>query len=122
MFEIEDILGLPVISEAFQRVDRQWPNLEQTRRRHEALRRVFGVMVEDVLSETGRNLNRTKPESLSDLQGLKMRIGGGIVKSVTEKFGITQMFKPAPQVYEMLTRGVADGGSRSRGPRAADAR
>ena len=70
LFEIEDILGLPVISEAFQRVDRQWPNLEQTRRRHEALRRVFGVMVEDVLSETGRNLNRTKPESLSDLQGL----------------------------------------------------
>lgn len=70
VFEIEDILGLPVISEAFQRVDRQWPNLEQTRRRHEALRRVFGVMVEDVLSETRRNLNHAKPESLSDLQGL----------------------------------------------------
>jgi TRAP-type C4-dicarboxylate transport system substrate-binding protein len=46
---------------------------------------------------------------LADLKGLKMRIGGGIVKSVTEKFGITQMFKPAPQVYEMLSRGVADG-------------
>ena len=70
LFEIEDILGLPVISEAFQRVDRQWPTLEQTRRRHEALRRVFGVMVEDVLSETRRNLNHAKPESLSDLQRL----------------------------------------------------
>ena len=70
LFEIEDVLGLPIISESFQRVDRQWPNLEQTRRRHEALRRVFGLMVEDVLAETQHNLDVAKPESLSDLQSL----------------------------------------------------
>lgn len=70
LFEIEDILDLPIIRESFRSVDRQWPDLEQTRRRHEALRRVFGVMVEDVLAETQGNLNRTGPESLADLQGL----------------------------------------------------
>lgn len=70
LFEIDDILDLPIIRESFRSVDRQWPDLEQTRRRHEALRRVFGVMVEDVLAETQGNLNRTGPESLADLQGL----------------------------------------------------
>ena len=70
LFEIDDILGLPIVGESFQRVDRQWPHLEQTRRRHEALRRVFGLMVEDVLAESQANLKRAAPESMADLQAL----------------------------------------------------
>ena len=70
LFSVEDILDLPIIGESFGRVDRQWPHLDATRRRHEALRRVFGVMVEDVLAESQDNLNRQKPESLGDLQEL----------------------------------------------------
>ena len=70
LFEIDDILGLPIVGESFQRVDRQWPDLEQTRRRHEALRRVFGVMVEDVLAESQRRVADAAPESMADLQAL----------------------------------------------------
>ena len=70
LFEIDDILGLPIVGESFQRVDRQWPDLEQTRRRHEALRRVFGVMVEDVLAESQQKLKASAPESMADLQAL----------------------------------------------------
>ncbi|MEM7211555.1 MAG: deoxyguanosinetriphosphate triphosphohydrolase [Pseudomonadota bacterium] len=70
LFSIEDILALPIIGESFTRVDRQWPHLDTTRRRHEALRRVFGVMVEDVLAESQRNLAENNPESLRDLQAL----------------------------------------------------
>ncbi|OED42215.1 ABC transporter substrate-binding protein [Chromatiales bacterium (ex Bugula neritina AB1)] len=47
--------------------------------------------------------------AISDLKDMKMRIGGGIVKEVTSNFGIVQLFKPAPQVYELLSRGVATG-------------
>ncbi len=47
--------------------------------------------------------------AISDLKDMKMRIGGGIVKEVTSNFGIVQLFKPAPQVYELLSRGVANG-------------
>lgn len=53
---------------------------------------------------TGKSIN-----AISDLQDMKMRIGGGMVKDVTSNFGIVQLFKPAPQVYELLSRGVADG-------------
>jgi len=48
-----EVAALPRIGAAFDQVDAQYPGLDAKRRRHEALRRVFGSMVEDVL-ETAR--------------------------------------------------------------------
>ncbi|CUJ98985.1 Deoxyguanosinetriphosphate triphosphohydrolase [Shimia thalassica] len=55
LFSEEEISDLPIVSGAFAQVDRTYPNLDKVRRRHEALRRVFGVMVGDVI-ETSRAL------------------------------------------------------------------
>ncbi len=52
LFTDEDIAGLPIIDEAYRDVDQAFPDLERLRRRHEALRRVFGVMVSDVISRS----------------------------------------------------------------------
>src|SRR6056300_1149194 len=56
LFSQEDIAKLPIVSEAYTEVDRLYPGLDPYRRRHEALRRVFGAMVEDVLTTSQRNL------------------------------------------------------------------
>lgn len=55
LFTVDDICDLPIVGECFAAVDEKYPNLDPLRRRHEALRRVFGVMVEDVLV-TSRSL------------------------------------------------------------------
>mgnify|MGYP000146971311 CR=1 FL=1 len=55
LFSEEEISDLPIVSDAFEQVDKTYPNLDKVRRRHEALRRVFGVMVGDVI-ETSRAL------------------------------------------------------------------
>ncbi|PHO02563.1 deoxyguanosinetriphosphate triphosphohydrolase [Rhodobacteraceae bacterium 4F10] len=55
LFSEEEISDLPIVSGAFAQVDKTYPNLDKVRRRHEALRRVFGVMVGDVI-ETSRAL------------------------------------------------------------------
>ncbi|MDO6483151.1 deoxyguanosinetriphosphate triphosphohydrolase [Shimia thalassica] len=55
LFSEEEISDLPIVSDAFAQVDKTYPNLDKVRRRHEALRRVFGVMVGDVI-ETSRAL------------------------------------------------------------------
>ncbi|WP_299140844.1 deoxyguanosinetriphosphate triphosphohydrolase [uncultured Tateyamaria sp.] len=55
LFTEADIVGLPIIGPAFSAVDRKYPDLDPIRRRHEALRRVFGAMVSDVV-ETSRVL------------------------------------------------------------------
>jgi TRAP-type transport system periplasmic protein len=47
--------------------------------------------------------------SLRDLEGLKIRVGGGIVNDVARALGSVPMLKPAPESYELLSQGVADG-------------
>jgi len=47
--------------------------------------------------------------SLKELEGLKIRVGGGIVNEVAKALGTVPMLKPAPESYELLSQGVADG-------------
>ena len=47
--------------------------------------------------------------TLKDLEGLKIRIGGGLVNDITKALGAVPMLKPAPESYELLSSGVADG-------------
>jgi TRAP-type C4-dicarboxylate transport system substrate-binding protein len=58
----------------------------------------------------GQIYNTKRPiTSLKDLEGLKIRVGGGIVNDVARALGTVPMLKPAPESYELLSQGVADG-------------
>src|SRR5690554_2284341 len=47
--------------------------------------------------------------SLSDLKGKKIRIGGGVQTEIGERIGITPVAAPGSKVYEMMQQGVIDG-------------
>ncbi|MEM8576472.1 MAG: deoxyguanosinetriphosphate triphosphohydrolase [Pseudomonadota bacterium] len=49
LFTDADIAALPIAREAFAAVDAAYADLDPNRRRHEALRRIFGTMVSDVI-------------------------------------------------------------------------
>ncbi|WGI20747.1 deoxyguanosinetriphosphate triphosphohydrolase [Amylibacter sp. IMCC11727] len=70
LFTIDDILHLPLVGDAFAEVDKKYLNLDQDRRRHEALRRVFGIMVEDVLTESRAWLDKSGANSAADIRAL----------------------------------------------------
>lgn len=53
--------------------------------------------------------NETEISSLEDLEGLKVRVAGGIAKDVAERLDMVPVFAPATEAYEMISRGVADG-------------
>jgi TRAP-type transport system periplasmic protein len=54
--------------------------------------------------------NTKKPiSSLADLQGLKFRVGGGMVNEIGKALGANVTLKPAPESYELLSSGVMDG-------------
>ncbi|TFZ04780.1 TRAP transporter substrate-binding protein [Ramlibacter rhizophilus] len=46
---------------------------------------------------------------LEDLQGLKWRVGGGMVNEISKTLGMNVTLKPAPESYELLSGGVMDG-------------
>jgi len=58
----------------------------------------------------GQIYNTKRPvASLKDLDGLKIRGGGSLVNDVAKALGSVPMLKPAPESYELLSQGVADG-------------
>ncbi|NOI66751.1 TRAP transporter substrate-binding protein [Vibrio sp. 99-8-1] len=48
-------------------------------------------------------------ESIKDLKGKKMRVGGGISTEVGKLLQVSGVSAPATKAYEMLSQGVADG-------------
>ena len=70
LFDEADLMGLPITGPAFEEVDRLYPGLEKMRRRHEALRRVFGRMVEDVIAVAKNRLDAARPASVHEIRAM----------------------------------------------------
>jgi len=81
------------------------------RRRHEALRRVFGVMVEDVLLVAGTRLGPADLRHAQDIRDLGLtiiRFSDRLFRElkVIRQFLFTRMYR-APSVVEMRTKVTA---------------
>ena len=89
-------------SVAFQRVYAKTPAMQDEHK---------GVKVLSVFTHgPGMVFNIKKPiNNLADLQGLKFRIGGGMVNEISKSLGMNVTLKPAPESYELLSTGVMDG-------------
>ena len=68
LFSTDELAELPILKQNFAEVDRLYPGLNYYRRRHEALRRFFGVLVEDVISVARHRLAEMKPETATDIR------------------------------------------------------
>ncbi|MXX90889.1 MAG: deoxyguanosinetriphosphate triphosphohydrolase [Boseongicola sp. SB0677_bin_26] len=74
LFSTDDLAGLPILCRCFERVDELYPGLDRYRRRHEALRRFFGVLVEDVIAVARQNLARLAPRTSDDIRNAGFQI------------------------------------------------
>lgn len=68
LFEVDELLCLPIVGACFAEVDARYPALEPARRQHEALRRFFGVLVEDVIATSRAIATEITPESATDVR------------------------------------------------------
>jgi TRAP-type C4-dicarboxylate transport system substrate-binding protein len=57
----------------------------------------------------GQMFTKKPVKGIGDIQGLKIRTGGGIAEAVAKALGASAFVKPAPESYELLKSGVADG-------------
>ena len=108
LFSDEEIAALPIVGECYGEVDALHPGLDPTRRRHEALRRVFGVMVEDVIAESRRRIAALGPESVADIRAAGtpvIRFSDALWRELNEirAFLFARMYR-APSVVEMRAR------------------
>jgi len=68
LFSTDELADLPLLSDTFAEVDRLYPGLNYYRRRHEALRRFFGILVEDVINDARARLAEIDPSSPDDIR------------------------------------------------------
>ncbi len=102
LFSSDEVAELPILRDCFAEVDRKYPRLNYYRRRHEALRRFFGVMVEDVISVSRKNIAQVDPQSAQDIrdcgaQLVKFSDGIWADLKVLRQFLFTRMYR-APSV------------------------
>jgi TRAP-type transport system periplasmic protein len=57
----------------------------------------------------GQMFTKRPVNVIGDVQGLKIRTGGGVAEAVAKALGASAFVKPAPESYELLKSGVADG-------------
>ncbi|HEV8437704.1 MAG TPA: TRAP transporter substrate-binding protein [Methylomirabilota bacterium] len=57
----------------------------------------------------GQMFTKRPINTINDVQGLKIRTGGGVAEAVAKALGASAFVKPAPESYELLKSGVADG-------------
>ncbi|MEM9242149.1 MAG: deoxyguanosinetriphosphate triphosphohydrolase, partial [Pseudomonadota bacterium] len=115
LFAESDMERLPVVQECYAEVDAAYPGLDAYRRRHEALRRVFGVMVSNVIETSQEGLAEAEPSSAQSVREL----GYAVIRFSPDMWASLQKIRGflfermyrAPSVIEMrqnVTRVVKD--------------
>ena len=115
LFTEDDIAKLPMVADAYAQVDATYPKLDAYRRRHEALRRVFGVMVADVIDTSRLLLEQAGAQSVEDIRNLGrpvIRFSDAVWQDLgaIQRFLFTRMYR-APEVMKIraeVTGVVAD--------------
>ena len=105
LFTEADLCELPVLGDCFAVVDKLYPGLDPMRRRHEALRRVFGVMVEDVIAVAKNRLESLQPRHVDEIramQGPIIRFSKPLYQNIKaiKGFLFTRMYRAPTVVVE----------------------
>ena len=68
LFTLADLAEVPLIGPVLHRTRRDWPDLDERMIRLEAVRRMIGVMVDDVLAETERRIAADRIASADEVR------------------------------------------------------
>lgn len=105
LFTEDELMTLPILRECFGLVDKRYPGLSPDRRQHEALRRFFGSLVEDVICTSRDAIGQLAPNRVEDVR----MAGRAIIRfspahweklQEIRKFLFQRMYR-APSVVEM---------------------
>jgi dGTPase len=76
LFSIADLADVPLVGPVFAEVKKTYPDLDDSRTIFEAVRRMIGDMVTDLLDETSRRLKDMNPKSPDDIRAHNSPVAG----------------------------------------------
>ncbi len=76
LFTVADLGEVPLVGPVFADVARAYPDMDESLRIHEAVRRMIGAMVTDILAETARRIAEIGPATADDIRHCGRPVAG----------------------------------------------
>jgi dGTPase len=123
LFGLDDIAAVPLPGKIIGEIHAAYPGLDAARVVHEFIRRLIGLLIEDVTAETGRKLEALAPRSADDIRAAATPVVGFSPELGDAEHAIKSFLKPhmyrhsrvmrvmdqaAAVVRELFTRYSAD--------------
>ena len=72
LFTVDDLLPLPIVGDVFRSVKVDYPHLDEPRLVYEAVRRLIGLWINDLTTETKSRVKKHKPQSAEDVRAMEV--------------------------------------------------
>ncbi len=70
LFRVDDLMELPIVGDTFRAVQFEYPQLNERMVTYESVRRLIGIWITDLTSETLRRVDLHKPQSAADVRAM----------------------------------------------------
>ncbi len=70
LFTVDDLMDLPIVGDVFRSVKLEYPHLKDRMVSYEAVRRLIGLWINDLTSETERRIKEYAPKSAADVRAM----------------------------------------------------
>jgi dGTPase len=106
LFEVEEIAVVPLPGRIVASIRADFPKLDYDRLVHELIRRLIGLLIDDVVTESGRRLAAIKPHSADDVRRAAAPVGAFSREVGDEDRAIKSFLKPGmyrhPRVMKVM--------------------
>lgn len=72
LFTVEDLMDLPVVGDAFRGVRIEFSGIDDRMATYEAVRRLIGLWINDLVGETRARVKRYKPKTAADVRAMDL--------------------------------------------------
>jgi dGTPase len=110
LFALEDVASVPLVARIVADIRAEHPRLESDRLVHELVRRLIGVMVEDVIAEAGRRIAAAKPQSAADVRHAERPMIGFSASMAESDAAIKGFLYPRMYRHDRIARVMRDAG------------
>lgn len=69
LISVADLKEIDLIGDVFEKVERDYPFIDKRKMVLEAVRRLIGIWVSDLVGETNRRIEKNNPQSAADVRG-----------------------------------------------------
>ncbi len=76
LFSVDELIALPFVGDVFRKVRDEYPDVTEDRQVGEAVRRLIGARIKDLVDETARRAAKAKPKSAADVRAMDHAIVG----------------------------------------------